>query len=212
MPFCGKYIELHFLEFLLYFDSNLTKINSQGCNWQYVDIGSGNGQVYRRICASLSIDEPANNIHVLAINIQNRSLEQLVCYLCVSFLLDDYVIDIAVHLTDCPRYRWGLGCNNHCNCFEPCDGATGNCTAGCIPGKMGISCQECESPSWIHKCKFTEHKRTSVLKYVCSHLSAPLCKQFHGYIIVACWGIYASDWVIISSGYGWSPVRRQAIT
>ena len=47
--------------------------------------------------------------------------------------------------TDCPSNRWGPGCNNLCNCLEHCDGVTGNCTAGCVPGKIGTTCQEGES-------------------------------------------------------------------
>ena len=45
--------------------------------------------------------------------------------------------------TDCPSDRWGLNCNNRCNCQGPCNHATGRCIiGGCLPGKMGISCQE----------------------------------------------------------------------
>ena len=48
----------------------------------------------------------------------------------------------VIHLTDCPENRWGPGCDNHCNCLGPCDSVTGNCTTGCVPGKMGNTCQE----------------------------------------------------------------------
>ena len=115
---------------------------------------------------SLGLDELTNNMPALNINVLYHSLEQFVRYLYDHysyFVLDCYVFCIAIHLTDCPRYRWGLGCINHCNCFEPCDGTTGNCTAGCIPGKMGISCQECESGGRIQKYKFIERKRTAFL-------------------------------------------------
>ena len=49
---------------------------------------------------------------------------------------------IIIYLSDCPNNRWGPGCKKRCHCLGPCNGLTGNCTAGCMPGKMGASCQE----------------------------------------------------------------------
>ena len=68
-----SHIQIHFHEWkVLYLDSNLTKIRSQGSNWQWVSIGSGNGlalnrqqaitwtnanPVHRRIYAALGGEE-----------------------------------------------------------------------------------------------------------------------------------------------------------
>ena len=47
-------------------------------------------------------------------------------------------------LLDCLDGFFGIACHTACpsDCLETCDDVTGNCSAGCIPGKMGDTCQE----------------------------------------------------------------------
>ena len=47
--FCKQYCQMHFLKRTIwYFDANFNEIYSEGFNWQYVIIGSGNGLALNR--------------------------------------------------------------------------------------------------------------------------------------------------------------------
>ena len=57
---------------ILYFDSNLTEVCSQGSNWQYVNIGSGNGMALNRQQAITQTNaEPVHRQIYVALRVDN---------------------------------------------------------------------------------------------------------------------------------------------